>query len=63
MISAEAAFGDLEKFIKEAESKDTKLILKALIVVIKVILTCRTNTVKIMSKLGIEKDTKKEDKQ
>ena len=65
MISAEAALSDLEKFIKEAQEVNAGvgivLVLKALKVVVKVVLTCRTNTVKMMDKMGIARDTKKEE--
>ncbi|HEY0088632.1 MAG TPA: hypothetical protein VGB37_07300, partial [Candidatus Lokiarchaeia archaeon] len=47
--------------IKEATSKDSIIILKAMLVLLKVILTCRTNTVRVLDKLGIPReDTKKE---
>jgi len=58
MITAEGAKTDVEKLIIEAKDENTKLVLKAILVVIKVILTCRTNTVRIMDKMGIERETK-----
>lgn len=59
MITAEGAKSDMEKLIAEAVEPSTKLILKGILVAIKVILTCRTNTVKIMDKLAIPRDEKK----
>ena len=58
MITAEGAKSDVEKLIVEAKDENTKLVLKAILVMIKVILTCRTNTVRIMEKLGVERETK-----
>jgi hypothetical protein len=64
MISAEAAKGDIEKLIEEAKSVTVLgaaviLVLKGILVAIKVILTCRSNTVEIMDKLGIPRKTEK----
>jgi len=66
MISAEAAKGDIQKFIDKA--KDVKvvgegivLLLMGLLVLLKVVLNCRTNTVKILDKLGIPREEKKAD--
>ena len=67
MISAEAAKGDILKLIDEAKAVTaigaaTVIVLKAILVAVKVILTTRTNTKEIMLKLGIpleKKETKK----
>jgi Na+-transporting methylmalonyl-CoA/oxaloacetate decarboxylase gamma subunit len=61
MISAEAAKGDLEKLIAEAKTvtvlgEAIVLVLKGILVAVKVGLTCRTNTVKLMDKMGIARD-------
>lgn len=63
MISAEAAKGDIERFIVEAKDVTaigtaTVLILKGLLVLLKVILTTRTNTKQIMVKLGVPLEEK-----
>jgi len=65
MISAEAAKGDFIKLTDEAKSITALsaaviLILKGMLVLLKVILTTRTNTVKILDKLGIAREEKKE---
>jgi hypothetical protein len=67
MISAEAAKGDIEKLIEEAKSVTVLgaaviLVLRGVLVAIKVILTCRSNTVAIMDFLKIPKnEVKKEE--
>lgn len=66
MISAEAAKGDIEKFIVEAKNvtilgEATVLILKGILVAIKVILTCRSNTVAIMDFLKIPRNEPKKE--
>jgi hypothetical protein len=63
MINAKGAFSDLDKLIAEAAKVTTMaaatiLILQGIRVAVKVILTARTNTVKIMDKLGIPRQTK-----
>jgi len=72
MISAEAAKGDMAKFIDKAKeltkqenivvaySLGVVIILEAIMVAIKVILTTRTNTKEIMVKLGIPLEKKEE---
>jgi hypothetical protein len=59
MISAEDAKKDIDKFVAEASGADTKILLRAAWLIIKVVLTARTNTVKIMDKLSIPREEKK----
>lgn len=68
MISAEAAKGDLEKLMVEAKDvanvgAATVLVLRGLLVVTKVLLTTRTNTKKLMIKLGVPLEEKEEKKE
>ena len=66
MISAEAAKGDIEKLIAEAKQvtvlgEAVVLVLKGILVVVKVVLTCRTNTVRLMDKAGIPREEAKKE--
>jgi len=63
VISADAAKGDIEKLMVEAKDVTaigaaTVLVLKGILVAIKVILTTRTNTKKIMIALKVPLDEK-----
>ncbi len=60
MISAADAKKDIDKFTAEAKNVETKILLKAAWLIIKVVLTARTNTVKIMDKLLIPREEKKQ---
>jgi hypothetical protein len=68
MISAEAAKGDIIKLTEEAKGVTaigaaTVIVLRGILVLLKVLLTTRTNTVKLLDKLGIPRETQESKKE